>query len=110
MNKLPRSIAEYVTRSTMKREIAVGLDGWWLGVGTHLLVRVPVTQIQPDAALVAWGSLAPFFIGFTALAFGMDWMSKQTTIAGPPMNTEITTTAEITDDKATVTQSSEQKV
>jgi hypothetical protein len=41
--------------------------------------------------------------------FGLDWISKQTTIAGPPANTETTIKTEVTDTGATVTTSSEPK-
>lgn len=101
----PRSILEYISRSTMKREIASIFLFWWMAVGTHLLIRVPVTQLVPDAALVTWAGLGVIVVGFATAAFGADWVSKQTTIAGPPINTEIKTTTEVTEGSATVTSS-----
>ena len=101
----PRSILEYISRSTLKREIATVFLFWWMAVGTHLMIRAPVTQLVPDAALVTWSGLGVIVVGFATAAFGTDWISKQTTIAGPPMNTEIKTVTEVTDDKAVVTSS-----
>lgn len=106
----PRSILEYISRSTMKREIASLFLFWWMGVGTHLLIRVPVTQLVPDAALVTWAGLGVIVVGFATAAFGADWVSKQTNIAGPPSNTETTRTIEVEPGKSTETVTSEPKV
>jgi hypothetical protein len=106
---MPRRFWEYVSRSTLKREMAFFLLGWWLSIGTYLLMRMPVSQYQPDASLVAWGGLAIPVLGVVTAAFGADWVSKQTTIAGPPQNTETTVKTEVTDTTATVTTSSEPK-
>lgn len=104
---MPTTFWEYISRSTLKREIATGFLIWWLGVGTFLLLRVPTTQLVPDAALVTWSGLGVIVVGFATAAFGTDWISKQTTIAGPPMNTEIKTETTVTDDTATTTTSAQ---
>ncbi len=108
-DELPRTMWGYITRSTMKREFAVALTVWWAVLGTYLMVRLPVAQYTPDAGLAAWGALTIPVLTIAAAAFGTDWVSKQTTIAGPPMNTEIKTTTEIDDGKAVSTTSSETK-
>ena len=102
---MPASFWEYVSRSTLKREIATGFLVWWIVIGTHLLWRVPTTQQVPDAALTTWAGLGVIVVGFATAAFGTDWISKQTTIAGPPMNTEIKTETTVTDNTATTTTS-----
>ena len=100
---------EYISRSTMKREIATAVFLWWAGIGTGLMFRISPTQLAQDAALQAWGALSIPVFSFLTLAFGTDWISKQTTIAGPPMNTEITTKTEVTENSATSTTTSEPK-
>jgi hypothetical protein len=105
----PSGLWEYITRSTLKREFASLVMGWWMGLGTYLMVRVPVAQMAQDAALQAWGALSLPVFGLAAAAFGTDWISKQTTIAGPPANTETTVKTELTDTTATFTTSSEPK-
>ncbi len=102
-------LIDYISRSTLKREFASGVVFWWMILGTYLMVRLPITQYAPDAALVAWGALTLPVLGLAGAAYGTDWISKQTTIAGPPQNTEIKTTTEITDTTATTTQSAETK-
>lgn len=109
MSGLPSSLWEYVSRSTLKREFATFIMGWYLGIGTYLMVRVPVAQLAQDAGLQAWGALSIPVFGFAAAAYGTDWISKQTTIAGPPMNTEIKTETKVTDDTATTVTSAETK-
>lgn len=106
MQVLPTTMWEYISRSTMKREIASGFLIWWMIIGTYLLCRVPITQLVPDAALVTWSGLGVIVVGFATAAFGADWVSKQTTIAGPPMNTEIKTETTVSDGSATTTTSS----
>lgn len=106
----PTGLWEYVTRSTLKREFSSLVFGWWAGLGTYLMIRVPVTQMAQDAALQAWGALSIPVFGLAAAAYGSDWISKQTTIAGPPINTEIKTETVVTDDTATtVTSATETK-
>lgn len=96
---------DYVARSTLKREFASLVMGWWAGVGTYLMFRTPVTQLAQDAAMQAWGGLAIPVFALATAAYGSDWISKQTTIAGPPMNTEIKTETTVTDNTATTTTS-----
>lgn len=103
---LPTSFWEYISRSTLKREVAVIFLMWWAAVGTYLMMRAPSTQLTPDAAMVTWSGLQVVVVGFATAAFGTDWISKQTTIAGPPMNTEIKTQTTVTDTTATSTTSS----
>lgn len=105
MNKL----VDYISRSTLKREFALMLFFWWAGLGTYLLVRLPVTQQIADASLVAWGALAVPVLTVVTAAFGADFLAKQTNLAGPPLNTETTVKTEITDTSATTTTSSETK-
>lgn len=97
---------DYVARSTLKREFASLVMGWWAGVGTYLMFRAPVNQLAQDAAMQAWGALAIPVFGLVTAAYGTDWISKQTTIAGPPMGTEIKTETTVTDTTATTTTSS----
>jgi hypothetical protein len=103
---MPTTMWEYISRSTMKREIATVFLMWWIAVGTYLLARTPVTQIVPDAALSTWAGLGVIVVGFATAAFGADWLSKQTTIAGPPMNTEIKTETTVSEGSAISTTSS----
>jgi hypothetical protein len=104
----PSGFWEYVSRSTMKREIASLAFFTWLMFGGFLMLRIPTTQTAPDAALSTWNGLATFMFGLIIGAFGTDWISKQTTIAGPPMNTEIKTTTEVDEGKASSTTSAQQ--
>jgi hypothetical protein len=106
---MPRRFWEYISRSTLKRETAVAVFVWWAGVGTGLMFRISPTQLAQDAALQAWGALAIPVFSFLTLAFGSDWASKQTTLFGPPINTETTVKTEVTDTTATVTTTSEPK-
>lgn len=105
---MPASFWEYVSRSTLKREIATGFLVWWIIVGTYLLWRAPTTQLVPDAAMVTWSGLGVIVVGFATAAFGTDWISKQTTIAGPPLGTEIKTETKVTEDTAVTTTSATQ--
>lgn len=98
---------DYISRSTLKREFASLIMIWYLGVGTWLMLRVPVNSVVPDAALTVWSGLQIVVFTIAGAAFGTDWISKQTTIAGPPSNTETTVKTELTDTSATVTTSSE---
>lgn len=99
----------YISRSTLKREFASFVFFCWLFFGAYLMWRLPITQFAADAALASWAALAPFMFGLVAAAYGTDWVSKQTNIAGPPSNTETKVTTEMTDTSATVTTSSETK-
>lgn len=101
-----RAIIDYISRSTLKREVAVLLMFWWAAIGSILLLQTPTAQLVPGAALVAWGALTVPVLGYAAAAFTQDWISKQTTIAGPPSNTEIKTETVVTEDGATSITSS----
>jgi hypothetical protein len=104
-----KSLARYLTSSTLKREFASFVFLVWLGLSCYLTIRLPITQLAPDASLAAWLTLAPYMFALVTAAFGADWVAKQTNIAGPPANTATTVTAEVTDNSATVTTSSEPK-
>jgi hypothetical protein len=103
---MPTTIAEYVSRSTLKREFASLAFFLWMGWGGYLTQRLPTTQIAPDAALSMWGSLTPYMFALVTTVFTQDWISKQTTIAGPPMNTEIKTETTVSEGSAISTTSS----
>lgn len=104
-----RQLARYLTNSTLKREFAGAVMLWYLALGTWLMARMPVSATVPDAALQTWSTLQVAVFALAGSAFAADWISKQTTIAGPPSNTETTVKAEVTDTGATVTTSSEPK-
>ena len=65
---------------TFKREIAVALMLWLLGIATW----VAMTGGTPQAMQVLDLFTLPIGMIFSG-AFGLDWITKQTTIAGPPM-------------------------
>lgn len=80
MGGLPRRFWEYVSRSTLKREFAAFLTGWLLTMATYLIFTAPSFDNQ-------WRVLEAFLwpiLGGAFGVFGLDWISKQTTIAGPP--------------------------
>lgn len=80
---LPTRFWEYVSRSTLKREAASVIMIWYLATGSWLLTRMTTEQ-----AIVVWTGLQLAVFGVFAAAFGTDWISKQTTIAGPPQGPE----------------------
>ena len=93
-------LMEYITKSTLKREYAMFLTLWLLGAATYLLI-VEATDMQfRILELFAY----PILVGAFGV-FGLDWVSKQTTIAGPPGNSETVVKTEVTDTSATVTTS-----
>jgi hypothetical protein len=98
----------YISRSTLKREFSSFVFFAWFFWGIYLMHRLPTTQLAPDAALSAWQSMEPYVFTLATMAFGADFVAKQTNIAGPPANTETTVKAEVTDNVATVTTTSEQ--
>lgn len=98
---MPTTMWEYISRSTLKREFASLAFFLWMGWGCYLMQRTPITQIAPDAALSAWGSLTPYMFALVTAVFTQDWISKQTTIAGPPLGTEIKTEMTVTDTTST---------
>ncbi len=70
---------DYISRSTLKREAASIAMLWLLGMATYIILTSD-TSIQVQV-------LSMFVLpigGIFAAAFGADWISKQTTIAGPP--------------------------
>lgn len=98
-------VIDYITRSTLKREFAFFLVSWLIGMATYLLLTATVSDMQfRILELFAYPILAGAFG-----VFGLDWISKQTTIAGPPANTETTVKTELTDTSATVTTTTEPK-
>ena len=69
----------YISRSTLKREAAAVLMLWLLGMASYLIVTS-----EPTIALQVWMALVLPITGIFGMAFGMDWISKQTNLAGPP--------------------------
>lgn len=75
MSKLLQAAAE----RTFKREAASALMFWFMALTTYAFID------SADAARVQILEMLIFPIGtIFAGAFGLDWISKQTTIAGPP--------------------------
>lgn len=68
----------YISKSTLKREFALFLVFWLLGAATYLLICGATDMQFRILELFAWPILAGAFG-----VFGLDWISKQTTIAGP---------------------------
>ena len=97
-------IVEYISRSTLKREYAMFLTLWLLGMASYLLL----TEITAMQFRVLELFAYPILVGAVGV-FGLDWAAKQTNLAGPPVNTETTVKTEITDTSATTTTSSEAK-
>lgn len=104
-----KDLVDYISRSTLKREFASFVMGWWIALGTYLMIRTPITQLAQDAAMQAWGALSIPVFSLASLAFGADFVAKQTNLAGPPINTETTVKTEVTDTTAVVTTTSEEK-
>jgi len=102
-------LARYLTRSTLKREYALVLTVWWMVMESYMLFREPLGQQIASAPLSTCTGLFSTIGLLAAGAFGADFVAKQTTIAGPPQNTETTVAATVTDDTATVTTTTEQK-
>lgn len=100
-----KQLIAYISKSTLKREFALFLTIWLLSAATYLIViGVSFENKFQVLSLFTWPILAGAFG-----VFGLDWVSKQTTIAGPPANTETTVKTEMTDTTATVTTTSEPK-
>jgi len=100
-----RYFIRYISASTLKREFALFLTLWLIGIATYLLLTAAISEMQFRIL-----ELFTYPILFGAFGvFGLDWVSKQTTIAGPPSNTETTVKTEVTENASTVTTSSEQK-
>ncbi|MDQ0456058.1 hypothetical protein [Rhizobium paknamense] len=71
---------DYISRSTLKREVAALLMLWLLALATWHAV----TGGTPQAWQVIELFTLPIGVIFAG-AFGLDWIAKQTTLAGPPM-------------------------
>lgn len=94
---------KYITASTLKREFALFLTLWLLGMASYLLI-VGATDMQfRILELFAY----PILVGAFGV-FGLDWISKQTTIAGPPADMSVTTTSVDVPATLTVTTTSAQ--
>ena len=98
----------YISKSTLKREFAGLVMVWYLSIGSWLMYRLPTTATVPDASLSVWSGLQVVVFTLAGSAFAADWISKQTTIAGPPSNTETTVKTEMTDTSATTSTKSEE--
>ncbi|MGA1801494.1 hypothetical protein [Rhizobium sp. HT1-10] len=69
----------YIINSTLKREAATVLMLWLLAMSTFIIVKGP-----PDTQMQVLQLFAlPISLIFAG-AYGLDWISKQTNIAGPP--------------------------
>lgn len=68
----------YIKHSTLKREAASILMLWLLGMSTYVII----TSSETIKVQMLENFIYPIGIIFAA-AFGLDWISKQTTIAGP---------------------------
>lgn len=97
---MPTTMWEYISKSTMKREFASAAFFLWMGYGFRLMERTVSSQLVPDAALQTWSTLTPFMFGLVMAVFTQDWISKQTTIAGPPMGQEIKTETTVSEGTA----------
>ena len=70
---------QYLRQSTLKREAATVLMLWLLCMSTYvIIVSSEATKVQ-----LVESFLLPVGVIFAG-AFGLDWIAKQTTIAGPP--------------------------
>lgn len=69
----------YLINSTLKREAATVLMLWLLAVSTFIIIKGP-PDIQMQVLQLFALPISLIFAG----AFGLDWISKQTNIAGPP--------------------------
>lgn len=69
----------YISKSTLKREAATLLMMWLCSMATYIIVHSEASiQVQVLGMFVL--PVGVIFAG----AFGTDWISKQTNIAGPP--------------------------
>jgi hypothetical protein len=72
----------YISRSTLKREAAAVVMLWLISISTYLIIVAETFEQKFQIiSLFAWPIL-----GLYAGAFSLDWVSKQTTIAGPTMS------------------------
>jgi hypothetical protein len=72
------SFWRYISKSTLKREAATTLMLWLLVMATYVIV----TASEAVKVQLVESFLYPIGIIFAG-AYGMDWISKQTNIAGP---------------------------
>jgi hypothetical protein len=76
-----KGLLQYLKTSTLKREASSLLMLWLLTMATRAFWNADVaTQIT------ILGMFIPFAFAAFAGAFTMDWVSKQTTMGGPPTN------------------------
>jgi len=99
-----RHLMRYISQSTLKREAASLIMIWYLGMGSWLMVTSTAAMAKE-----MWESLMLLVFALFGGAFGLDWISKQTTIAGPPSAGEATVTTEQTDTGTNVTATTEPK-
>lgn len=71
-------------QKTLKREVAFVLMVWLISLSTW----VAVTGGTPQAIQIIDMFILPIGMIFAG-AFGLDWISKSTNIAGPPTSKEI---------------------
>lgn len=101
-----KSFIAYISKSTLKREFALFLTIWLLSAATYLIViGVSFENKFQVLSLFTWPILAGAFG-----AFSLDWVSKQTDIAGPPSNTETTVKTEMTDTSETTTTTTSEEI
>jgi len=72
-----------MTQKTFKREMAVVLMAWLIFLSTW----VAMTGGTPQAIQIIDMFIMPIGMIFAG-AFGADWVTKQTAIAGPPAQPE----------------------
>lgn len=68
----------YLKTSTLKREAGSLLMLWYMGIVTYVVI----TSGEASKVQIAEALLYPVGVIFAG-AFGLDWIAKQTTIAGP---------------------------
>lgn len=71
----------YLKSSTLKREAASVLMLWLICISTYVIL----TSADGVKVQILEAFILPVGVLFAG-AFGLDWISKQTTIAGPPMS------------------------
>lgn len=71
----------YLKTSTLKREAASVLMLWLISISTYVIL----TSADGVKVQILEAFILPVGVLFAG-AFGLDWISKQTTIAGPPMS------------------------
>lgn len=71
----------YLSNSTLKREAASVLMLWLISISTYVIL----TSGEAVKVQILEAFILPVGVLFAG-AFGLDWISKQTTIAGPPMS------------------------